>query len=469
MTTLRLAGLMVAVGALGAVTIGALARHIHPLPDPRYPIDVSAGLNLPLPVIRDSNAAVGLFVLTIGVVALICWLGWRLSQHDPGKNRQRWLIAAQALALIALCFIPWSVSGDVYYYVVIGHVYGIEHLNPYFPSHPIQTSDLVLRRLLDFWGNPWPANVYGPLWTLLTGATARAEAAWPLWLQYVTHRVFAVTAALFVTGGLLHMLRGAHDAQAYRRAGYFAFHPLVALECAINGHNDMIMVAFAVWALALAEELPVVAGLLAGAAIATKYAALVVAPFVFIVAARRGVVPAAACIAATFVTIVICFVPFWAGPSVLSGVVHQGARVEGSLASLLEVMTGHQVSLAFEHALVATLFTAFLTVAMLSYYRFFRNGKFGEIVLACVALVWSLPALHPQYVAWLSPAAAAASRWGRYVWWFGACALLEYVLFLMRPPQSHALTLTIYAVTVAIILFAPIFLAARGAESKPKP
>jgi hypothetical protein len=67
-----------------------------------------------------------------------------------------------------------------------------------------------------------------------------------------------------------------------------------------------------------------------------------------------------------------------------------------------------------------------------------------------------MPALHPWYLTWLSPA-LVNGPWGTYAWWFGSFALLTYANQGVVPtPLNRALF-----VAIAVAVFAVPVLAAR--------
>jgi hypothetical protein len=88
--------------------------------------------------------------------------------------------------------------------------------------------------------------------------------------------------------------------------------------------------------------------------------------------------------------------------------------------------------------------------------RYARTARNAEIFRSIAALLWSLPAMHPWYAAWLVPAAAARSRWGAYAWWFGALSLLVYAHEAVLPtPANH----TIFICITLVLLALPIAIA----------
>jgi hypothetical protein len=85
----------------------------------------------------------------------------------------------------------------------------------------------------------------------------------------------------------------------------------------------------------------------------------------------------------------------------------------------------------------------------------------AEVFRSITALLWSLPALHPWYAAWLVPVSAARGGWAVYAWWFSALSLLVYTHEAVLPtPLNH----TIFIVITVAVLIVPIVLARASKE-----
>jgi len=261
------------------------------------------------------------------------------------------------------------------------------------------------------------------------------------------------------------------------RAGAFALHPTVLYETAVGGHNDIIMIAFAVWAFAVADELPLVAGLLMGASIAVKYLSIVALPFLAVYAgrarARNGI--AAGLIA--LVAAGLFLKPFWTGPQMLYTLIGHGGQFGMSIGWLLNYWsfdTGTENRPAFPSApalpffgqpswprIVALgLFGAFFLVAAWSLWRYARTSAWSNLWRTIAAFLWASPIIHPWYMLWLSPALAAGKRWGVYAWWFSILCFLPYMLD-ATAPREVPLALMFAAPVIFLITPVAISMLAR--------
>ena len=477
------------VGAAGAIAYALyaswLAPHFTPVNDLKHHVDYQVALQLPA---RVAEGAFGEWLLLpalwalVGLLALVCI---RAAQALAADGRTWLLFAGQAVLLAACMLVAVTVSGDVYAYVIYGRLYGIHDVNPYLLGAPVSDfGDAILRRCFAFYGDPPPGDNYGPLWTLLAGATARLEAGASLGAQVWSYRIVAALAALAATAGIVRLLKGVAPPERLRRCALFAFHPLVVYESAVGGHNDILMAAPAIWAFALLDELPLVAGLLLGASIAIKYVSLILVPFFAIRAARRGLSNG---IVATLVACalpLLFFKPFWAGATTLYSLIGHGGIFDMSplwLAAMPFFLAGTANAPALGGSVSLPLFgqpswpRLFELVALLivvgvlavSARRYARTLHVDELWRAVTALLLSLPIIHPWYVVWLMPAAADRARWAVYAWWFGLLIFLRYGLDGVAPAQAGPLFTPALVVLTLVFLIVPAVLAFRDTRLTP--
>ncbi len=389
-------------------------------------------------------------VITIAILTVLLAgiTGSRFVAHLAGVRRPGLtLVAAQLFVGFVLAFFPITLSSDAHAYLLLGRLYGVHHVNPYASQHLFvrPEGDATLATLSALFGQPLPwGDNYGPLFTLWAGAVTRMFGG-SIGLEYGMLRTAAIVAAAGVSLALLRLLRGKPD--VVRRVGAFAFHPLVLCETAINAHNDMLMVAFAVGAFALADDLPIVAGLLFGASVAIKVLSIVAFPFFVAVLIkggwRRGLVAAGASAA----VVVVCFRPFWIGwhtigavtkgyqyffsPTYLVNVALFGPHFDDRLTSpafpaLHAVpVIGHASG---PHLVSLCIIGLFALAAVTLFVRFVRTRSIDDFFATLVAFVWSTPIFNPWYFVWLAPIVAWSGFWSRYVWWTCCIALLYYPL-----------------------------------------
>ena len=149
---------------------------------------------------------------------------------------------ATALQLVPLAA-PLLLSTDAYSYWDYGRVAVVHDANPYadLPSH--WPDDPAYRRM----GADWRARktVYGPAFTLTSEGVARVAASSPR-TATLLFRFLAVAGMLGLVAATAVATRG----QAFAVA-FVGWNPLLALHFAGGGHNDVLMMALAIAALAL--------------------------------------------------------------------------------------------------------------------------------------------------------------------------------------------------------------------------
>jgi len=485
MKSVRWTVLALAVIGAYALTTALLLPGLTDFDDVAHRVDFTVGIALPLHVVWQALGGWRLMVAAWALAAALGIAGPRLAASIAlERPRALALIGVQCVLLAALLAVTVTFSGDVYAYVIYGRLYGLHGINPYVLGSAIpDLGDAVLRQCLAFYGNPPPGDNYGPLWTFAAGGLARLESGLPLAAQVWTHRALAALAAVAATGGLLHLARKLPAGERIRRAGTFAFHPLVLYEAAVGGHNDLLMVAAGIWAFAVVDELPLVAALLLGASIAVKYVSVIVLPFLALRAARRGLASGALALIVALAVPALFFQPFWAGAQTVYSLIGHGGVFAMSPQWLVNIpffASGTANSPAFGSALTLPLFgqpswprlvqlaafAAFLAVAAWSVARFARKPATADIWRTIGAFVLSLPIIHPWYVVWIAPAAAHHGRWASYAWWFGMFAFARYALDEFAPAQAGtSYTVMLVALTV-LMLAAPVILCLRD---RPEP
>lgn len=458
----------VSILSMAATTLGAsaLLRHLASTlpttPDPRFFAHYSAGASMPFPVIMDHDAGfafVGVFAafaVLLGLESL--WAARAL--RDVGIRAP--LVFFGGLVAVLLIMLGFSTvfSVDAYAYVAFGRLLGVHGLNPY--AHRLSggstIGDPILAQIASLTGTPLPDENYGPLWTMLSAGLARLTRDGDLAVAIIAQRAAGACALVVAALGVHRLLHDVPAGERERRTALFALHPLALYETAAAGHNDMLMIAPAVWAFALVDGVPWAAGLLVGAAVAVKYVALVALPFVAIRAHRkRGFAGSVPCVALALAVPLSLFVPLWPGWQALGVLLNLGSTLIVSLQWLVDTWLP---SLGERAVGVAFAITFFFILAY-SVWRYASDRCGDHVFRSWVALLWSSPLLNPWYVQWLLPAAAATGRWARYAWWFGLFVMLRYVEDAPRFPATHSelsFRIGILEAVTIVILVAPILL-----------
>lgn len=472
--------LLLAVAIVGMVAMGTARHHVHTLPgfSPEH-YDNAVAIRLPIAVVNQAYGGWLMIAAFFATAAGLAVAGLLFSKSFAVSGGSIWYLAlAQCVVLLTLSMCPIMLSADSYAYVGWGRLYGVRGINPYVPmSHVDVSNDSIFAAVTKYYGNPLPIDAYGPLWTLLAGLIAKIEAGVSLGFQVWTQRLLAIIASVVAMLGIGYATKRLGAAERLKRLGTFAFHPLVLLEAAMNGHNDMLMVAPAVWAFAIAQEFPLVSGLLIGAAIAIKYVALILLPFVALRAGRKGIFNGVVLTVVACIVVALLFRPFWFGPATVYAVVGHEGLFGLSLTWMLNYPffyygIEHQPAFAafptlpffgtasWPRIIQLTVVATFMIIALVSIVQYALRPLMKAVWRTITAMTWALSIMDPWYLVWLSPAVAASGRWAIFAWWFCSLILLRYVLDVVARPQApvpllFAITIAYLAIPVALALAKP--------------
>jgi alpha-1,6-mannosyltransferase len=407
----------------------------------------SVAYRFPIHVVQAASPGWNVLLLVWAMLAGIAFAGVRLVKalSDIRGVPAIALVVAFLVAGAALSTFAIAQSSDIYFYVLYGRLYGLYGINPYSLGAPLPVaSDPLISQLLPFTNNPPFSDPYGPLWTLCAGLQSKILGSASLFWSAWAFRAVAVAAAAASVAGLLYMQRLRPAAERMRSVGAFAFHPLVLYEAAVGGHNDALMVAPALWAFAIVDELPLVAGLLLGAAVAIKYVAVIALPFLVVRAWRGGSAGAVLTAVLAIIIPLLCAHPFQTGAAGSQALASNGSRFAMSLewlvnmpifaAGLGNVPALGLPSLPFVGVLSwprILQLAGLATVALLAAYgawRALRESDAKHLWRPVVALLVGLPSMHPWYALWIAPAIACGGRWAAYAWWFGIFVLGCYTV-----------------------------------------
>jgi glycosyl transferase family 87 len=215
-------------------------------------------------LLRDAFAPPGpsLLLLLVAFCALAVLVAAEVRR--PRLDR-RAVLALGAVVLVAAVAAPPRQSRDLWVYAMYGRMVAHHHVSPY--RHVAA----------EFPHDPWTAkvphgwrqtrSVYGPLFT---GASAAAMA--PAGNSFLAGRlIFQLLAAAGVAGCLWLIERRTRSAAAL---ALLALNPVVVVSVVNGGHNDALVGLAVLGGVLLAGRRPVVAGLVLGAAVLIKAAAL---------------------------------------------------------------------------------------------------------------------------------------------------------------------------------------------------
>ncbi len=236
-------------------------------------------------------------VLLVGFAAyaLVAWRLVALAKEvrnqeaaSPAGVRLRWILIPLVVFQVTLIVVPGTLTTDIYNYAIYGEMPVLYGANPYvhtpgdFPQSPLY----YLIPL--YWHDA--ASVYGPVWVSLSAGVAMLTRNSALADEILMYRLianlahFANALLVWAIACRLHRERAGSATVAY------AWNPLLLLEFALNGHNDVLMLTLALAAVLIGTYGRLkTAAVVLGLSVATKYTSLLLAgPLFFAVARSSG-------------------------------------------------------------------------------------------------------------------------------------------------------------------------------------
>jgi MYXO-CTERM domain-containing protein len=292
---------------------------------------------------------------------------------------------------------PLLISRDVFAYWDYGDIGAKHDANPYVRAPIRYPHDPAFAAMGPGWRRT--PDVYGPAFTLASEGIADASPS-----RDTVEWTFRITAA----AGMLALVALA-ALRARRRAlaaAVVGWNPLLALQSAGGGHNDVWMMAFVLAGLVLAErKRTVLAGVSWALAVFIKSVALGLVPVALIASRRqRGVAIGFAGAATAFAVVAtVVFGTSWISALSTLG----GRRSRYSIPSrITELGVPHHVAFAVVIVVAAAVFLVLCRSAL--------HGR-PRLGAAAVVVLLATPWLLPWYTAWAVPLAAAeedaAARW----------------------------------------------------------
>ena len=152
--------------------------------------------------------------------------------------------------------LPPILSADVFHYALFGRMVAFYGLNPYVVPGSAISHD-------PFWSFAvWHdiTTQYGPVWTLVSAAAA-AVGGDSVLLTTLTFKGVAALCNLAGAALVLLLARRLTGGDGVRPLLLYAWNPLILIESAGSGHNDVVMIAIALVGLLLATNGRVLSGL----------------------------------------------------------------------------------------------------------------------------------------------------------------------------------------------------------------
>jgi alpha-1,6-mannosyltransferase len=384
---------------LGLAIAGLLVLTVVAASIPGSPIAPGRPETSDLPGVLFLAAAAGAFALYVLALAVI------------RRRRQSLLVVcvvAAAIQLIPLAG-PLLLSRDVYAYWTYGRLITAHDANPYAAPPSRYGSDPGEQQMAPTWRGT--RSVYGPVFSAASAGLATATGRSSETTAF-TYRLLAALGMLVVVG--LAALAGPMPAFA---AAFVGWNPMLALDFAGGGHNDVWMVAFVLGALTLASRRrPALAGASWAIAAGVKWVPLVLLPLSLIAApgrnARRIAVGFLVTLAVVGGTASLAFGTAWV--TALVPLTHHHAGF--SLPSRL-------VELGLPRPLADLAAALPLLVALPLLLRDARAGR-PRLALATGLMVLASPWVLPWYAVWIVPLAAIEEDRLAWVLALAVCAYL---------------------------------------------
>ena len=352
---------------------------------------------------------VGLVVVAFALYGVALAAAWRTS----GRLRLVVLFGFPVLFALALLAMYPPTAVDLFHYHADARTLWVHGDNPLTvpPSanpYPIGMS----------WANQ--ASPYGPLWSLLTGF-AVVPAGENMLAGLLGLKAIAAASYLASAWLVYRIVARARPGQEALAVVLFAWNPFIVLRVVGNGHNDLVMMAFA---LAAIERAQVRSWWLAFLALAcsvlVKYTSALIVPSLLLFAwyhagatSRERLRALAGPLTLAVLASVVVFAPFWEGLATFDTVRGEAGRMITSTPLYLHVLFKGPPVPGFDEVGVATapLRLLFLGLAVALTWQARRDedrlisSSFSLLFLyLLIAAAW----FRPWYFLW--PVAVAALR-----------------------------------------------------------
>jgi hypothetical protein len=371
------------------------------------------------------SVAIGMVMLLFAVYVVAATVAETVPQRTV-------LVAVIAFNVIVLLGPPLF-STDVFSYQMYARLFATYHTNPYLHGPSAAQFDPVYAYI----GAKWihTPSVYGPLFTLLSGALAGASIT-------ASEFAFKFMAALASGGTLLLIWRCARlrNLNPTRAIAVFGLNPLVTLYGVGGGHNDLLMLLFSTASIyALLTRRNATGGVLIIVSAATKLTGGVLLPFA--VADRThpqdmGRRHRRILIGATVAAIVVAipsFIVFGSGLLHMSNTL-QNVQTQGQWQSIPGFFL-NLVGIANSHLITKGLLLILLGVCVWLLRRVWlgRMDWLEGAGWATFTMLLTAGSLLPWYVAWLLPLVGLTSSrrlWKAALWMTGIATLMTVVTYL---------------------------------------
>lgn len=225
----------------------------------------------------------GLYVGIVSALFAAYFFTLRLIRRGKMNEKQLWKIIGVTVAILVLSY-PAALSYDFFNYMFTAKSVVVYHKNPY-DVIPIQFAPV------DPWLNfmRWThlPSAYTPLWIGLTIPAYLAGFGFFLTIMWSIKALVAFFHIATIVG-IGKVLGKVEPKMKALGMAIFALNPLIIIEDLVSSHNDVVMMAFGVWALYfLLEKKQMTSWLMWALSVAAKMMTIVLAPVLVLAALAK--------------------------------------------------------------------------------------------------------------------------------------------------------------------------------------
>lgn len=435
------AALVALIGVGTLIEIFLIYAVTQPLLLMAYPHPIAISEPLAALLGGDVIGLRGFVVVAIAAILLHA-LAYLVSLRCRGRQALVVILCFTALFALTLLLAYPAGARDIFTNIMDGRMRWLDGFNPMVQPPRVASHDPLFSAMTYWQDEP---SYYGPFWYLLLFIPTRVVGS-GLVENVIAFRAITVP---FLLGAayLASRIVGERDPR-YQAAGavLVGWSPLLLWESAANGHNDIVMAFFAIFALERALRGSWAAALpLLALSILTKYVTVLLVPLFLIAAYRRDgrrcfrQVMAGGLISLFLAVLVTA--PFWDGLRTFAGLALHGdvtgARFTSSPGTLLASFLDGDRSLPYIVSTAAASHVRLIMLLLFSgaygtiAFRFWKGmddlltASFYALFFYLVLLSWWF---WPWYVDWLVVlgGALAARRTAMLAVIFAAAALFSY-------------------------------------------
>ncbi len=397
---------------LAALGVASVVVYIRCL---TIPMSLTRYVNQPLldvqKILGETPSGLWFFAVTLVILFLLYYLGYMLVLDLSGRWLPWLVLLPPAVSSAALTLMYPATAADLFQYIWLGRIWAFDGQNPFVVT-PNMRPDELLYPYTIFRNFP---TVYGPGFIHLSGLLARLSGD-DILTNVIVFKLAMILSYVGCLALVYLILRRTQPTLAWAGVYVLAWNPLVIINTAGDGHNDISMILLVLLAIYLAQR-----NSWAGAATvlvlsaSIKWLSLALAPVFLIVAlrmmGRRAWVQVGSGLAMGTGLALMLQAPFFAGPSSLvGGIPNIGSQFTASLATVLR----DELSpfLGIDHAAQTARLAAYGLFAAFYLWRLWcLHGTFESLVYESyqvfffylvIAAVW----FQPWYVVWLVPLGA---------------------------------------------------------------